>query len=94
MRYNHYGTVLVHDQFLHLLITLFLKLGISHAQDLIDQHDIRLKNRRDRKCQFRIHTARIRLHRHVDKFSQIGKLYDLIHLIPHFLLGKSQQHAR
>ena len=94
MRYDYYSTILIHDQFLHLLITLLLELGITHAQNLVNQHNICFKNRRNRKCQLRIHTTRIRLYRHVDEFSQIGKLDNLIHLIPYFLLRETQQHSR
>ena len=62
----------------HLSQTLFLELGIPDGQHLVDDQDLRLEVRRDRKRETHVHAAGITLHGCLEKSLDAGKSDDLV----------------
>src|SRR4051812_25445749 len=59
---------------LHLPNAFLLEFRVAYRQDLVNDENVRLKVRRDRKCQTHIHAARVSLHRHVDELRHAREL--------------------
>ncbi len=64
---------------------LLLEVGITHAQRLIDDEDVRIHVRDHRKRQADIHAAGVGLHRLFDEAADIGKCRDGIEALGHRL---------
>src|ERR1044071_475742 len=61
---------------LHLALALFLEGDVADRKHLVDDEDLRLQVRCDRKRQARVHAARIALDRCIDEFSEIREFID------------------
>src|SRR4051812_12289082 len=59
-------------------LTLLFKRGVTDAEDLIEQDDIRVNRGCDRECETRDHACRIRPKRRVERRSQSGEAGDLL----------------
>ena len=67
----------VHDQPLHALERLRKEVRVARAENLVDDEDVRLDCRRDRKHQTRHHSGGVGLVRLLEKVSQLRELSDV-----------------
>src|SRR5262249_23586786 len=58
--------------------TLPLKRSVAHGQDFIDQKDVRIDLRRNRKTQAHVHPRRILLNWGIDKLAELGKSHNAL----------------
>ena len=58
----------------------FLKLGVAHGEDLVDEQDFGLHVRRDCKRQAHVHAAGVALDRRVNEFLHLGEGDDFVEL--------------
>src|SRR6266851_4704163 len=77
----------------HPTEALLLKSQIADCEDLVDDEDLRLKVRRDRKRQAHVHAARVALHRRVDELIDFGEPDDLVELLPDLRLCHPEDRA-
>ena len=61
---------------LHRLDAPLLEVGVADGEDLVEQQDVRIEVRRDRKAQPHVHARRVVLDRHVDEVLEPGVLDD------------------
>src|SRR5258708_3367720 len=74
----------------HLRQALLLKRGVPDGQHFIQQQHLLLNMGSDGKSQTQIHSSRVELHRHVQKWLDFGESYDLIELTFDFSAFHSQ----
>ena len=76
--------------FAHFLQTPLLKLDIPHGQHFVNEQDIRLQVRSNRKGQSELHSSGIVLHRCVEEFLDTRERHNFFKLAPDLLALHSQ----
>src|SRR5215467_3813909 len=77
----------------HFAEALFLKVYIAHGQDFINEKNLRLEMRGDRKGQADVHAGGVVLDGRVDEFFEFGEGHDFVELAGNFGFGHAEDGA-
>src|SRR5262245_43552798 len=80
-------------EFGKLVQTLVGKCLVTDREHFVDEQNIGIHIDRDRKTKAHVHAGRVRFHRRVDKFVELGKPHDVVEAIGNLATTEAQHQA-